>query len=231
MSPILPFQLSSLDAKDWLRGIPAGSVDLVVTDPPYSSKEKHRRRGAKSRFGGGSRTKRPWFAVVPDEYFIELLRLLYGVLKNNRHCYVFCDFDTLAWLVECSVAAGFDVHKPLVWDKLHFGMGYHYRAQYEFILFMSKGKRRLNDRGVADVLPVRKVYLGGPAEKPFALMDTLVRQSTAPGELVIDPFTGTGVVGEAAMNRRCYFFGNDVDPKVVSGAHARLNAYLAQVTQ
>ena len=48
--------------------------------------------------------------------------------------------------------AGFKFWKPLVWDKRTIGMGYHYRARCEFILFFEKGKRRLNDLGVADVL-------------------------------------------------------------------------------
>ena len=45
--------------------------------------------------------------------------------------------------------AGFRFWKPLVWDKKTIGMGYHYRARYEFILFFEKGKRRLNDLGIA----------------------------------------------------------------------------------
>ena len=51
-------------------------------------------------------------------------------------------------------SAGFKFWKPLVWDKRTIGMGYHYRARYEFILFFEKGKRRLNDLGIADVISV-----------------------------------------------------------------------------
>lgn len=224
----LPFQLANQDAKLWLSSMATESVDLLIVDPPYASKEKHRKRGAKSRFGGGSRTKRPWFAVVPDDYFIKLFVGMYRVLRMNRHCYVFCDFEMLQWLVHCATGAGFYVHKPLVWDKQHFGMGYHYRAQYEFILFMSKGKRRLNDNGIPDVLSVRKVFLRGPTEKPFELMDILVRQSTKPGELVVDPFMGSGVVGEAAINRECVFWGNDSDASTVERAQMRLDKYVSE---
>ncbi|WP_366944968.1 hypothetical protein, partial [uncultured Bradyrhizobium sp.] len=40
--------------------------------------------------------------------------------------------------------AGFKFWKPIVWDKVQIGMGYHYRCRYEFVLFFEKGKRRLN---------------------------------------------------------------------------------------
>lgn len=222
------FQIANQDAKLWLSSMATESVDLLIVDPPYASKEKHRGRGAKSRFGGGSRTRRPWFAVVPDDYFPGLFVGMYRVLRMNRHCYVFCDFEMLSWLVHCATAAGFLVHKPLVWDKQHFGMGYHYRAQYEFILFMSKGKRRLNDNSIPDVLSVRKVFLRGPAEKPFELIDILVRQSTKPGELVVDPFVGSGVAGEAAINRECVFWGNDSDAPTVERAQVRLHKYVSE---
>lgn len=226
MAPDEPFQITCRDAKLWLRTLLPGSADLIITDPPYSSLEKHRNRGSKARLGGGKRTNRPWFPVVPNDYFPELFEIMYGVLKPNRHCYVFCDFETMLWLVDCARKAGFTVHKPLVWNKMHFGMGYHYRAQYEFILFMSKGKRMLNDRGVADVLSVRKLYGAGAAEKPFDLVDTFVRQSTNPGELVVDPFVGSGVTGEAAIHRECRFLGNDIEQETADKAQKRLSDFI-----
>ena len=49
--------------------------------------------------------------------------------------------------------AGFKFWKPLVWDKCAIGMGYHYRARYEFILFFEKGKRKLNNLSIPDISP------------------------------------------------------------------------------
>ena len=68
-----------------------------------------------------------------------------------------------------------------LWDKQTIGMGYHYRARYEFILFFEKGKRRLNDLGVADVIAARRIHGGYPAEKPVAVSEILVNQSSQPG--------------------------------------------------
>ena len=95
--------------------------------------------------------------------------------------------------------AGFKFWKPLVWDKRTIGMGYHYRARYEFILFFEKGKRRLNDLGVADIIVEPRIHGGYPAEKPSTVSEVLIDQSTQPGDVVADPFMGSGSVGVAAL--------------------------------
>jgi hypothetical protein len=90
------------------------------------------------------------------------------------------------------------------------GMGYHYRARYEFVLFFEKGKRRLNNLGVADVIAAPRVRNGYPAEKPVSLLETLIRQSTSEGDLVVDPFMGSASAGVAALKLGRRFLGNDV---------------------
>ena len=120
--------------------------------------------------------------------------------------------------------AGFRFWKPLVWDKRTIGMGYHYRARYELILFFEKGKRRLNDLGIADVISVNRVRGGYPAEKPPEVSEVLIGQSSAPGELVGDPFMGSGSVGTAAVGLNRRFSGNDLNPHAVRFAAERLRA-------
>ncbi len=84
--------------------------------------------------------------------------------------------------------AGFKFWKPIVWDKVAIGMGYHYRARYEFILFFEKGKRKLANLSIPDVLEFKRVYRGYPTEKPVPLLETLIEQSSVAGDVVADPF-------------------------------------------
>jgi site-specific DNA-methyltransferase (adenine-specific) len=121
--------------------------------------------------------------------------------------------------------AGFRFWKPLVWDKQAIGMGYHYRARYEFILFFEKGKRRLNDLGIADVIAVPRVHRGYPAEKPPAVSEVLIKQSTAAGEIVADPFMGSGSVGVAALKNGRRFLGTDLNPEAVRLSAERLRKF------
>jgi site-specific DNA-methyltransferase (adenine-specific) len=118
--------------------------------------------------------------------------------------------------------AGFKFWKPLIWDKRTIGMGYHYRARYECILFFEKGKRKLNDLGIADIIEAPRISGGYPAEKPPAVSEVLIQQSTEPGQLVIDPFMGSGSSGVAAVRAGRDFMGNDLCEEAVAISRIRL---------
>lgn len=215
------------DAIDWLRDLQDGSVDLIVTDPPYESLEKHRAIGTTTRLKHSKASSNDWFEIFPNARFEELFVELYRVLKKNRHFYLFCDQETMFVVKPIAEAVGFRFWKPLIWDKQKIGMGYHYRARYELVLFFEKGKRKLNDLSIPDVLQVPRIHRGYPAEKPVSVSETLVRQSTDVGELVIDPFMGSGSVGLAALNLRRRFMGNDLCEEAVRVSKTRLSDYVA----
>jgi site-specific DNA-methyltransferase (adenine-specific) len=219
-----------------LRDLEDACVDLVVTDPPYDSLEKHRSKGTTTRLKQSKASSNVWFDTLPDEVFPCIFKELYRVLKANTHLYVFCDHNKVQHLVSCGLAAGFRYWKPLVWDKMRIGMGYHYRCQHEFILFFEKGKRRLVNLATPDVLRYARVYNGYPTEKPVPLLQVLIRQSSSPGEVVLDPFFGSGSCALAALLLGRYFVGTDtaayaheyVDDRLVKGegyaSHSVCNA-------
>src|SRR5688500_18013378 len=147
------FQLAQGDAVAWLKTLPAASVDLVITDPPYESLEKHRAVGTTTRLKHSKSSSNDWFGIFPNARFRELFAEVYRVLADDAHFYLFCDPETAFIAKPIGEEVGFKFWKPLVWDKVQIGMGYHCRCRYEFVLFFEKGKRRLNDLGTADVLP------------------------------------------------------------------------------
>jgi site-specific DNA-methyltransferase (adenine-specific) len=213
------------DAVDWLRAQPTGSIDLVITDPAYESLEKHRAIGTTTRLKQSKASSNSWFTVFPNARFPELFAEAFRVLKRNTHLYLFCDAETMFIAKPEAERAGFRFWKPLVWDKKTIGMGYHYRARYEFILFFEKGKRRLNDLGVADVITVPRIHRGYPAEKPPAVAEILIEQSSSRGDLVADPFMGSGSVGVAALRTGRRFCGTDVNPEAVRLTANRLREF------
>jgi site-specific DNA-methyltransferase (adenine-specific) len=104
-------------------------------------------------------------------------------------------------------------------------MGYHYRARYEFILFFEKGKRRLNDLGVADIITVPRIHRGYPAEKPVKVSEVVIAQSSQPGDVIADPFMGSGSVGVAAVKLGRRFIGTDLNPEAVRWSAERLRKF------
>ena len=216
------FELSNLDAVAWLRSLPSESVDLLITDPAYESLEKHRAIGTTTRLKHSKSSSNDWFSIFPNSRFAELFAEVFRVLRRDTHFYLFCDAETMFVAKPEAERAGFRFWKPLVWDKRTIGMGYHYRARYEFVLFFEKGKRRLNDLGVADVFSVPRVHRGYPAEKPPAVSEILINQSSEPGQLVADPFMGSGSAGVAALRLGRRFIGTDLNPEAVRLAAGRL---------
>ena len=212
------------DAVEWLRRVPSSSIDLVVTDPAYESLEKHRAVGTTTRLSHSKSSSNDWFTVFPNARFDELFAEVFRVLKPNTHFYLFCDQETAFVAKPKGEAAGFKFWKPLVWDKLKIGMGYHYRSRYELILFFEKGKRRLRDLGIADVIREARIHRGYPTEKPVAVNRILIEQSTEPGEVVLDPFMGTASAGIAALELGRRFRGCDVSEKAITIARERLAA-------
>ena len=237
--PEPPGRVVVSDAFDLLRTLAPESVDLVVTDPPYESLELHRSRGTTTRLTTN------WFATVPDARLPELLQLVYRALRVDRHFYLFCDEVTADVIKQqqgitgarqpngarrCS--SGFLYWKEIIWAKttldgtrIRGGTGYHYRASCERVLFFEKGKRALNDLGIPDVLLAPRAGVAGPAVKPGAIVRTLIAQSTLPGELVVDPFAGSGVAGvEARALERRFLLGDldlaYLDPSLASLAPA-----------
>jgi site-specific DNA-methyltransferase (adenine-specific) len=210
------------DAVAWLRSLPSESVDLVITDPAYASLEKHRARGTTTRLSHSKASSNDWFSIFPNARFEELFAELYRVLRRDRHLYVFCDAETMFVAKPIAEEAGFRFWKPLVWDKVSIGMGYHYRARYEFVLFFEKGKRALADLGVADIIEAKRIRGGYATEKPVSVSEVLVRQSSAPSDLVADPFMGSGSVGVAAVGLGRRFTGNDLCTEAVEITRRRI---------
>ncbi len=216
------FSLTQCDAVEWLREIPSASVDLVITDPPYESLEKHRAVGTTTRLKRSKASSNDWFKIFPNARFEELFTEVYRILVKNSHFYLLCDQETAFVAKPIGERCGFRFWKPLVWDKMRIGMGYHYRARYELILFFEKGKRKLNNLAIPDILQVARVYRGYPAEKPVELSKILIEQSSREGETVVDSFFGSGSVGVAAVSMGRHFAGSDICDEAVLVARDRL---------
>lgn len=225
-----PFQLVHGDCVEVLKTLDDASVDLVITDPAYESLEKHRKVGTTTRLAQSKSSSNEWFRIFPNVRFPELFSQLFRVMKPDTHLYLMCDQETAFAVKPMGEAAGFKFWKPLVWDKQKIGMGYHYRARYELVLFFEKvgrdGGRQLNDLAVPDVLSFPRVRYEGsyPTEKPVELSRVLVRQSSSPGDVVLDTFAGSSSVGEASLLEGRSFLGLDLSESAVARGRARLEA-------
>lgn len=225
------FSIHQSSAFELLATLGDESIDCIITDPPYESLEKHRSVGTTTRLKKSDASSNVWFSVIPNSSFPELMQQIYRVLKKDRHFYLFCDQETMFAAKPAAEQAGFKFWKPLVWDKCAIGMGYHYRARYEFILFFEKGKRKLNNLSIPDILAQKRIHNGYPTEKPVDLIKVLIEQSTQSDEMILDPFMGSASTGEAALSEGRNFIGSDIADYALQTSSQRLETLGRKVEQ
>ena len=195
-----------------LKHLPAASVDLILTDPPYGMNYRPRTFG-------------PIPFDTTTDWFPEFIREAYRVLKPDRHIYVFTNDYSIGPFRAGMESAGFTLKRTLVWVKdqhTAWDLRGDYANRTEFILFAHKGRRALEGRRESNVLlfprVVRRLH---PTEKPLPLMRFLIEKSTLPGELVLDPFAGSGTVCLAAKEAGRRYCGLEISPEYAERARGR----------
>jgi site-specific DNA-methyltransferase (adenine-specific) len=160
-------------------------VALVVTDPPYGSFRPHARGPTK----GQGRLRRPeWFETLSNGEILRALEDTRGLLTDDGALYVFTDVKTGLALFPCLAPAN-----VLVWDRQRLGLGYAWRHMYEWIAYCPNRDHRLRDLTAGNIVRCpRLAKRQHPTAKPVAVLESLIRNSSDPGDLVLDPFMGAG---------------------------------------
>jgi site-specific DNA-methyltransferase (adenine-specific) len=218
------------DCRDVLGQIADDSVQIMITDPPYSSGARQdaqkQARGSMLR----SMEDDEWFSH--DEMttwgFSWFIRSVFSALRqkmtDGAHVYNFIDWRQTPVLYGLLESCGFRVNQCLVWAKEQIGMGAHWRSQHENIVFASKGTPApMLTRSLGSVLrapsvsPLKKFH---PTQKPTGLIQTII--DAIPGELVLDPFAGAGSTLVAAKNCRRKAIGIEIEEYFCEMAANRL---------
>ena len=221
-------RLLNLNSLDVLKALPNACVDLIVTDPPYRVTS----RGNAGNTGGMLKKELNLKGKVFEHNDIKVSDYAYDffrVLKDGSHCYVMTNHKHLHEMLNVFKDAGFVFTKALVWDKGNKIMGTFYMSCFEYILFFRKGKaKKINHCGTADILriPNKKTKLQGKnihdTEKPVALFEVLIANSSQPNDIVLDPFMGVGGAGIACKRLGRYFVGVELDKTYFDIAQQRI---------
>jgi site-specific DNA-methyltransferase (adenine-specific) len=209
------------DCVEVMDGMDDHTVDVVLTDPPYSS--GGRRENARSIRKSMTRTVEDddWIRgdAMSTSGFVYLMRLC-GIqwrrlLKPGGHALAFIDWRMADALGAAMETADLRRHPTLVWDKQRFGMGAVFRNQHEFIIHATSGTAaEPQRRDVPNVLGFPPVRDGDhPTEKPEPLLRTLLSVVSPPGGVVLDPFAGSGATLTAAVSLGRRAIGIEADER------------------
>jgi DNA modification methylase len=196
------------------------SVDCVITDPPYGMAFHNDRT---DKWTEGDRVK-DWDMVEGDGSIEEAVQLVERacvefrrVMKEGAHAYIFCEWRGYPE-IKAAVERYLTVKNCLVWDKGSVGIGdltNNWGYSHELIIFATKGDRAdelaETSRNVLEHgRPTRTDYVH-PTQKPESLMVQLIQASTETGDIVLDPFMGSGTTAVAAIQNGRDYVGFEID--------------------
>jgi len=218
---------------DCLQGLPlikTESVDLVITDPPFAINFTPRRSNYNRK---PSRALEGYKEIAPGEYLdfsIKWMREVFRVLKETGSIFVFSGWNYLKDVLTTADEVGFEIVNHIIW-KYQFGVVCKKRfvTSHYHCLFMCKNDARrkffnsarykkeekstrgksLRYQDMEDVWVINREYWHGdkktPTKLPAALIEKILHYTTEPGDLVLDPFLGSGQVAVVSkLNNRRY---------------------------
>ena len=218
-SPLGPFELDTLyhgDALDLLPLIPGGSIDLIVTDPPFAIDFRAQRLNYNRT---GANVLEGYAEIAPDEYgsfTSRWLREAFRVLSDSGSIYLFSGWNRLRDVL-CGIdSAGFHTINHLIW-KYQFGVFTRkkYVTSHYHILFAVKDPHDYTfnkmEHYPEDVWVINREYWKGKKKTPTKLPGEIVRKilfySSNPGDIVLDPFLGSGTVAAVCRENGRHYLG------------------------
>lgn len=224
MSQFETFQADAVESVQ--SATPNRSETVIITDPPYGDVEKWRYRG---------KLKDP---VLTEPYKERLAKAFH--LKASA-VFLFCDIRQVSGWEKILKKSGFKYCRIGVWVKSHSNWAPSpYTASSLEGFVWACGDRNDHNSG-ACILPAYKCSNGGvykegeqrhPFRKPVHLIRQIIRDISASGKTVIDPFSGGGSIPVAALLEDCHVIASDIDPSVISNLAWKCeNYYMWETSQ
>ena len=214
------FNLMQGDCLELMQSIPDGSVDMVLTDPPYGMNYQSNRRTATDKFDKiQNDIGLDWLNQFADE--------CWRVMANDTAAYVFCSWHKVD-IFKQAFERKFKLKNMIVWVKNNHGSGDlkgAYAPKHEFILYMHKGRSLFRNGRAPDVVMADKVSgakMVHSTEKPVPLLETFITNNSDKSQLVLDPFMGSGSTGVACANIGRSFIGIELDADYFDIAEKRI---------
>lgn len=192
------------DALQWLERQPTGEATVIVYDPPYAvgSPVRGKEDGAAGSVFG------------PLSFMSRTLAQTARLLKPGGVCMIFADWRRMADLGYVASTVGLRPATCVAWVRTSPGTGGLFRASWDPILLVARGVPAALDRAA-----IRNVVEANyprprshPYEKPAECYRHVFKRLCVPGDLVLDPFAGSGVSQRVAVEMELRWRGCDIDP-------------------
>ena len=192
-----------------MAGLPSGSVTVVITDPPY---------GTELIVGGYSRQHK----TIENDKDLSIVKKAFSEfprLIGNGYAAMFFSPRNMPDFFSQIQGVWYG---HIVWNKKAPGMGQGIRYMHENIAVFQFGNPTEPEQNIFSVINALKVNAEHPHQKPVAAMKSLIEWLTKPGDIVFDPFMGSGTTGVACMELDRDFIGCELDENHFAVAEQRI---------
>jgi adenine-specific DNA-methyltransferase len=203
------------DCTKAMTDLESGSVDFVLTDPPYLV-DYRSRDGRSVANDDNAGWLRPAFSQI------------YRLLKPASFCVSFYAWNRVHLFMAAWREAGFRPVGHIVFRKRYASSARFLRYEHEVAYLLAKGDVQPPAQPIPDVIEFR--YTGNklhPTQKPTAALTPLISAFCPPGGVVLDPFAGSGSTLVAAKQLGRRFIGFEIDAQHHCTATARLAEVMA----
>jgi site-specific DNA-methyltransferase (adenine-specific) len=221
------------DCREILPQLSRGSVDLLWTDPPYGHGNHQDDLNARLNEHRGL-VDCPIENDTPElmrEVVDGMLKAAIPILKNDCCCCCCCGGGgprpTFAWVANRMDCDGLTFFHSVIWDKINPGLGWRYRRQHEMVMVSHKQGARLAWSDPEATCPnILRISTDRDREhpngKPIALVAAFIKLHTLEGQVVLDPFCGSGTTLVTAKRMYRPAIGIEIEEKYCEIAAKRL---------
>lgn len=241
-------KIYNMNCIDGMRSIPQNKIDLIVTDPPFAIDFKATRQNYNRT---DSRVMQGYNEIKQKDYYDfthQWMSEAFRILKKSGSMYVFSGWNNLKDILNALDAVGFTTINHIIW-KYQFGVvtsrkyvtsHYHCiyvckdakkRKFYPFVRFKktdrTKDGHSLHYRDKEDVWEIKREYWTGdkktPTKLPAEIIKKILQHSSKGGDLVCDPFLGSGQVAVISKMLKRKYVGFEIVPEYYDFAKSRLD--------
>ena len=233
-------QIHNMNCIVGMREIPARKIDLVVTDPPFAIDFKAK----KANYNRKADLVMEGYKEIPASQYrhfsLSWLEEVHRILKDDGSIYIFTGYNHLSDILLALESLDFVILNHIVW-QYQFGVytSKRYVTSHYLIIFAVKkfanwnfyNKSRFKNtkdiyRDLKDVWFIKRPYWTGkiktPNKLPEEIIEKILNYSSKKGDLVLDPFLGSGQVAVVAKKMKRKYCGFEIVSKYWRFASRRL---------
>lgn len=216
-------QIQNINCLDLINSIKEESVAGIVTDFPYGIDFQSNMRKKTAKFNKIANDKKPYIEWILPSWYI---------IKDPGFLFTFYRFDVQDVLFEAIERAGFKIKSQCIWYKNTTSMGDldgSFAVEHELMVFAVKGNYKFpTDKRPSGFYKCTRDFsqhMVHPNQKPIDLMRKIVFDLTKKGDIIVEPFAGSGATCIGARLEGRNFYASELLEEHIIKANERIKQY------